>query len=347
MSLDIQQTVSLAPLTTIHLGGNAKEYVVCISNEDIIAALSYAKGKNLRVHILGGGSNSIFSHTGFDGLVIHIKTTGITAVKEGDNILLTASAGEDWDTVVQYAISHSLTGIECLSGIPGSCGGTPFQNVGAYGQEVSQTIAFVDAIDRTTMQAVRFTNEECAFAYRTSRFKEGDKEKYVITSVTFRLTPNGMPTVRYGELYEVVGDSLEAGVEGLTTIRNAVLGLRKKKSMLIDPNDPNSVSCGSFFTNPIIEVTRLTDIQKNTTEKIPFYEAGDGMAKLSAAWLVEHAGFKKGTVQGNVGISQNHSLALINKGGTTEELLAFAQEIQSKVKETFDIALALEPLVIE
>lgn len=347
MSLDIKQSIPLAPLTTIRLGGNAQEYVACTSNEDIIAALSYVKEKNMRVHVLGGGSNTIFNDQGFDGLVLHVQTKGIT-VKEG---ILTAQAGEEWDNVVQYAISHNLTGIECLSGIPGSCGGTPFQNVGAYGQEVAQTILFVDAIDRTTGTLVRFTNEECQFAYRTSRFKEKDKDRYVITSVSFQLTPNGTPSVRYGELHDAVGDNVQPGIEGLTTIRNAVLGLRKKKSMLVDPQDPNSISCGSFFTNPIISAAALADIQKNIREELPSYESGTdaggtALVKLSAAWLVEHAGFSKGTVRGNVGISQNHSLALINKGGTTEELLSFAKEIQTAVEGKFGISLVLEPLVI-
>ncbi len=351
MPSPIQENIPLAPLTTIRLGGNAAQYVSCTSNEEIIAALSYAQEKNLNVHVLGGGSNTIFSDAGFQGLVLHVQTKGISIQEEGESVLLTAQAGESWDAVVQYAISYNLTGIECLSGIPGSCGGTPFQNVGAYGQEVAQTISHVDAIDRATMQSVHFSNEECAFGYRTSRFKEQDKDKYIITSVSFRLTPNAIPTIRYGELYDAVGDSVVPGIEGLTTVRNAVLSLRKKKSMLVDPQDPNSVSCGSFFTNPIITSSRLEEIQKNVSEPIPFYESGTDtnntpLVKLSAAWLVEHAGFTKGTVRGRVGISENHSLALINKGGTTEELLAFAKEIQNAVLTTFGISLALEPLVI-
>ncbi|MEK7499759.1 MAG: UDP-N-acetylmuramate dehydrogenase, partial [Patescibacteria group bacterium] len=318
-----------------------KEYISCKTNQDIIDALISAKEKNLRVHVLGGGSNSIFADEGFDGLVIHIQTKGITTQKDGDAVLLTAQAGEQWDNVVQYAIAHSLTGIECLSGIPGSCGGTPFQNVGAYGQEVAQTIFYVDAIDRDSRQKVRFTNEECLFGYRTSRFKVQDFNKYIITSVTFRLIPNGAPNIRYGELSALVSQS-----STLQEVRDAVLSLRKKKSMLVDPADPNSISCGSFFTNPIIPKKQLEEIQATVEEKIPFYEAGGDLVKLSAAWLVEHAGFGKGTTRGRVGISANHSLALINKGGTTAELLAFAQEIQQAVKDKFDITLVLEPLVI-
>ena len=293
----------------------------------------------MRVHVLGGGSNSIFADSGFDGLVVHIQTKGITTTPDGE---LTAQAGENWDNVVQYAIANNLTGIECLSGIPGSCGGTPFQNVGAYGQEVSQTISHVDAIDRTSLEAVRFTNEECIFGYRTSRFKEQDFNKYIITSVTFKLIPNGTPNIRYGELSSLVSET-----SSLQETRNAVLSLRKKKSMLVDPTDPNSISCGSFFTNPIISKKKLDTIQENSQEQIPHYNSEADQVKLSAAWLVEHAGFVKGTKRGNVGISQNHSLALINRGGSTQELLRFAEEIQQAVKQKFDIQLALEPLVIQ
>lgn len=341
--MNIQHNIPLASFTTIKLGGNASQYVARTSNEDIIAALQYAKDHNLRIHVLGGGSNTIFADTGFDGLVIHIQTKGITTTESGT---LTANAGEGWDVVVQYAIANNLAGIECLSGIPGSCGATPFQNVGAYGQEVAETITRVDAIDRQTFEQISFTNADCQFAYRTSRFKTTDRDRYIITSVTFRLTPNGAPSIKYPELAALVTETSD-----LAAVRNAVLSLRKKKSMVVDPQDPNSVSCGSFFTNPIIPASQLTEIQNKTAEKIPNYPAGntdDGtpQVKLSAAWLVEHTGFVKGLRRGNVGISDNHSLALVNHGGTTQEILALAQEIQTEVQTKFGIALALEPIVI-
>ncbi|MDA1168817.1 MAG: UDP-N-acetylmuramate dehydrogenase [bacterium] len=330
----------LASLTTIQLGGNAKEYISCKTQDDITAALIYAKEKKLKIHVLGGGSNSIFADAGFDGLVIHIQTTGISAEKTDAAVYLTAQAGEPWDDVVQYAIKNNLTGIECLSGIPGSCGGTPFQNVGAYGQEVAQTISYVDVIDRNSLQNIRFTNDECNFGYRTSRFKVQDFNKYIILSVTFRLIPSGTPNIRYGELSSLVSET-----SSLQEIRDAVLQLRKKKSMLIDPADPNSISCGSFFTNPIISAAEFETVQKNISEEIPSYESA-GDKKLSAAWLVEHAGFTKGTTRGNVGISEHHSLALVNNGGTTQALLQFANEIQTAVENKFNIKLVLEPLVI-
>lgn len=347
-----QQNIPLAPFTTIRLGGAAQEYIACQTKEDIVSALSYAQEKSLPIHILGGGSNTIFSDKGFTGLVIHIQTKGITSQADGDGVLLTAQAGEDWDDVVQYAIERSLTGLECMSGIPGSCGGTPFQNVGAYGAEVAQVIEYVDVLDRETKQPVRFSNKECKFAYRTSRFKDQDRGKYIITAVTFRLTPNKEPDIKYPELASAVQAIAESLPPTLSDVREAVLSLRTKKSMVIRPEDPNSVSCGSFFTNPIIPAMLLTEIQSRIPEQIPFYPAGsksDGtpLVKLSAAWLVEHAGFSKGTVYGNVGISENHSLAIINRGGaSTNEVLLFAQDIQNAVEQKFSIVLEMEPVVV-
>lgn len=347
--MNIQQNIPLAPRTTINLGGSAQYYASCTSNEDITDALAWASQHSQRVHVLGGGSNTIFADEGFDGLIIHIQTKGIEVSDDG---LLTVQAGEDWDAVVQYAITHGLAGIECLSGIPGSAGATPFQNVGAYGQEVAETIVRVDAIDRVTQKRISCTNAECAFAYRTSRFKETDRDRYVITSVSFQLDPSGVPAAKYPELQGLLKDvPITPGTEGLRKTREAVLQLRKKKSMVIDPQDPNSVSCGSFFTNPIIPIAQYMEMQKGSTDSIPHYPAGsrdDGtpLTKLSAAWLVEHAGFSKGTRRGNVGISDTHSLALVNRGGTTYEIISLAEEVQENVRMKFGVTLALEPIVV-
>lgn len=345
----MQNNIPLAPLTTMKVGGSAAHYVSCARTQDITDALEWASERSLRVHVLGGGSNTIFVDEGFDGLIIHIQTKGTEASEQG---ILTVQAGEDWDAIVRDAITRGLAGIECLSGIPGSAGATPFQNVGAYGQEVAETIARVDAIDRITRENISFTNAECEFAYRTSRFKEKDRDRYVITSVSFQLDPRGIPAAKYPELQGLLADkNIMPGVAGLQETRDAVLQLRKKKSMVIDPMDPNSVSCGSFFTNPIISVSQFNDIQKASADQIPHYPAGaqeDGtpLTKLSAAWLVEHAGFSKGTRRGNVGISDNHSLALVNRGGTTRQILALAEEIQETVQMKFAVTLALEPIVV-
>lgn len=345
MALEIQNNIPLTPLTTIKLGGAAQHYAVCSRVEDIAEALAYAQEHSLAVHILGGGSNTIFPDAGFQGLVIHIQLRGIATQQDGDGVILTAQAGENWDDVVTYAIENNLQGIECLSGIPGSTGGTPYQNVGAYGQDVAQTITRVVAIERTTRMPQEFSGEECAFAYRTSRFKTTDKDNYIITAVSFRLMPNGTPTLRYPELQQAVGDTVASGKEGLMQVRNAVLALRKKKSMVLDANDPNTISCGSFFTNPIISATDFSTLQERAGQDVPAYATGDDF-KLSAAWLIEHAGFTKGMKHGNVGISENHSLALVNAGGTATELLEFARSIQDAVHSTFGISLEFEPIVV-
>ena len=345
--MNIQTNIPLAPLTTIQLGGPAQEYISCESVQDIISALAYAKQKNIPIHVLGGGSNTIFSDAGFSGLIIHIKNDGITHKELQDNtILLTAQAGGDWDNVVQYAISHNATGIECLSGIPGSVGGTPFQNVGAYGQDVSQTIKSVFAINRDTLEQVEFSNSECTFGYRTSRFRAEDKDKYIITAVAFELKINKAPEIKYPELTSIVGTTIQPGKEGLQQVRNAVLALRKKKSMLVDPQDHNSVSCGSFFTNPIISTEEFVANLTLAQSDIPNFPEKNNCVKLSAGWLIEHTGFQKGMKRGGVGISEHHSLALVNRGGTTQELLDFAKEIQTAVQKQFKIQLQLEPMVI-
>lgn len=346
--MNIQTSVPLAPLTTIKLGGNAQEYISCKTNQDIISALTYAQEKNLPVHILGGGSNTIFSDSGFSGIVIHIQTSGITHEQHSDDFLLTAQGGENWDNVVQYAVSQGATGIECLSGIPGSVGGTPFQNVGAYGQDVSQTIQTVFTIDRNTLEEKQFSNQECNFGYRTSRFKTTDKNKYIITAVIFKLETNKAPEIKYPELVALISanSTTSADQTSLQQVRDAVLALRKKKSMLIDAQDPNSISCGSFFTNPIISTEEFVANTTVSQSDIPNFPELHNCVKLSAGWLIEHAGFQKGMKRGNVGISSNHSLALVNRGGTTHELLHFAKEIQTAVQKQFKIQLQLEPIVV-
>ena len=345
--MNIETSVPLAPFTTIKLGGAAQEFASCETNQDIIDVLTYAQEKKSPLHILGGGSNTLFADSGFSGLVMHVQLKGITHTEQSDgSLLITAQAGEEWDSVVQYAIAHNATGIECLSGIPGSVGGTPFQNVGAYGQDVSQTIQTVFTINRETFEHTEFSNQECNFGYRTSIFKEGDRDKYIITAVAFRLETNKAPEITYPELQNEVGEHTISSKEGLQQVRNAVLRLRKKKSMVIDPQDPNSISCGSFFTNPIISVQEFEHNTALSQSDIPNFPEPHDRIKLSAGWLIEHAGFSKGMKFGNVGISENHNLALVNRSGTTQEMLAFAQQIQDAIEEKFTIHLQLEPVVI-
>lgn len=351
-SLTIQENVPLSLYSTIGLGGNARIFVICGTVENIREALAYARKRDLRVHILGGGSNVIFADAGFDGVVIKVDTKRISFEDGG---MVTAAAGEPWDQFVVRCIERGLGEIECLSGIPGLVGATPIQNVGAYGQEVAETIVSLRAIDRKTLGEVEFTNHDCLFAYRQSRFKSEDADRYVITEVTFQLRIGGRPLIAYPELSKFIAstadlDTLREGEPALRAVREAVLSLRRKKSMVLDPNDPNSRSVGSFFTNPIISKDRFAEVQtqwrhSGTNDQIPTYPSGNEV-KVPAAWLVERAGFRKGYRIGNVGVSHNHSLALVNYGGSTIELLALAERIQQVVHERFGISLEREPVVI-
>ena len=243
------------------------------------------------------------------------------------------AAGEIWDEFVRMAVAKGWAGIECLSGIPGSVGATPIQNVGAYGQEVSETIEHVEVFDRSSRAMTKLTNEECRFAYRTSIFKNEAKNRYIVLSVRFRLNPGGAPAVRYPELQRFVGHAAD-----LQQVRDAVITIRRRKGMVIDPADPDTRSDGSFFMNPIVSPDKLANL-----DEMPHFPAGENV-KLSAAWLIEHAGFEKGFVHGNVGISSKHTLAIINRGGgTAREVIELARMIQDRVGEKFGIELQPEP----
>jgi UDP-N-acetylmuramate dehydrogenase len=346
--INISENISLSKFTSIKLGGKAKFFCECKTEKDLIESLDYAKTNNLKIQILGGGSNTIFSDEGFDGLVIKIDIKGIKIHNDfKDNIIIKASAGEEWDDFVKYCVENKFAGVECLSGIPGSVGATPIQNVGAYGQEVKDTIIFVKAIDRITYIPTMFSNEDCLFGYRTSRFKTIDKEKYIVTEVLFKLRKDGKPEIKYPELekYLISKNNVDFSLED---VRNAVIELRKKKAMVIDENEPDSVSCGSFFVNPFLPEKDFENMSiKIGMDKsdIPHYII-EGGVKLSAAWLIENEGFKKGYTKNEVGISSKHSLALVNKGGTAKDLLDLAEEVQKKVFNKYGIELIKEPVIV-
>ncbi len=351
-SFSPESNVPLASLTTIGLGGPAEAVASCSRVAQIRDAFAFARERSLPVQILGGGSNIIFSDEGFPGLVIRIGLRGIT-VFEGHPCEVTVGAGEVWDDVVAFCIDYNLGGVECLSGIPGLAGATPIQNVGAYGQEVSNTILRVSALDRTTLEPVEFPATACWFGYRKSRFKLEDAGRYVITAVTFGLHKNAVPVVRYPELQralEADETTLQAGRPGLLAVRQAVLALRRKKSMVLDPDDPNTRSVGSFFVNPVVTSEAFAALQQRwaavgNADAVPSYPSGSGI-KVPAAWLVEHAGFPRGFRRGGVGISDNHALALVNYGGTASELLRLAEDIQRAVHERFGVALEPEPVIV-
>lgn len=354
-SITVQQNVDLSAFTTIGLGGNARYVVSCQTPGQVCEGLDFAHKNNVPVHVLGGGSNVVFADEGFNGLVLCIQLKGLSFREEGSSVFVSAAAGEEWDGFVQRCVVAGLGGVECLSGIPGLVGATPIQNVGAYGQEVSETIVSVKAIDRQTHETVEFTNADCRFGYRQSKFKSTDADKYVVVEVTFRLTKHGRPEIRYAELQKFIASSaneqsLPNGEPALSAVRNAVLALRCRKSMVVDPNDPNSRSVGSFFTNPIISMERFEELQTRWKHsgglaQIPTFLSG-GKVKVPAAWLVEQAGFPRGYRNGGVGVSQNHSLALVNYGGTTRELLDLAVRIQDTVSKRFGIVLEREPIVV-
>ncbi len=345
---EISENIQLKDYTSIKLGGRAKFFCECKTESDLLGCLKYAESNNVRIQILGGGSNTIFSDYGFEGLVIKIDLKGIKIHNDfKDHVIIKAAAGEEWDDFVKYCIKNNFAGVECLSGIPGSVGATPIQNVGAYGQEVKDTIIFVKAIDKETYKPTMFSNEDCLFGYRTSRFKTTDKGKYIVTEVMFKLKKDGKPEIKYPELEKYLKSKTEK-VFSLDDVRNAVMELRKKKAMVLDENEPDSVSCGSFFVNPVLNKEEFDNFcAKLNIEKdnIPNYLTESGM-KLSAAWLIENAGFVKGYTKNGAGISNKHSLALVNRGGTTKDLLELAEEIQSKVFDKFGIMMVKEPVVI-
>ena len=339
----IQQDIALAPLTTIRLGGPARYYAECTSSEAIRSCLQWAIAENLPVQVLGGGSNVLFADSGYDSLVLKVANRGI----EFSGATVQAAAGEDWDPFVAQCIERGLAGVECLSGIPGLVGATPIQNVGAYGQEVKDTIITVQALDRESLEEVAFTAAECHFAYRQSRFKSADRDRYIVTAVTYRLDPSGQPQIRYPELRRQIGnrlDSLNPGQTALTAVRETVLQLRRGKSMVIDPEDANTRSVGSFFLNPVITADAFAALQQQYPD-MPSFPAPDGV-KVPAGWLIEQAGFAKGFEENGVGISQHHALALVNRGGTMTAILALAAAIADAVATRFDIRLEREPVLI-
>ena len=353
--MQVRENVSLATFTTLGLGGRARLFVECATEEQVRAALSLAAERRLPMYVLGGGSNVVFPDAGFPGLVARITIGGID-FRDGSSPEVTAGAGIDWDTFAEGTVERGWTGVECLSGIPGTVGGTPIQNVGAYGQEIADTLVSVLCLDRTTLQRRTFAGPECGFAYRDSRFKQGDRERFVVLEVTLRLARGERPRIRYPELERAVtglaGFERAAPAEAVRLVRQAVLALRRAKSMVIDPADPNTRSVGSFFTNPVLSAAAFAELEarwgampEGRSAPIPSFPATGG-TKVPAAWLVERAGFPKGFRRGGAGISTQHALALVNFGGTSAELLALAETVRAGVESRFGVRLEYEPEVV-
>lgn len=332
--------VPLAGLTTLGLGGPAALFVTAHTEQEVVAAVRAAPGPVL---VLGGGSNLVIADEGFPGTVVQIAVTGLRVQQDGGVVLLEAAAGEDWAALVARCVTDRLTGFECLAGIPGLVGATPIQNVGAYGQEVAQSVAYVRAYDRQVQQVVTLT--DFGFAYRWSRFK-AEPDRWVVLAVGYRLepSPDSRP-VRYAELAGEL--AVELGERApLQDVHDAVLRLRRAKSMVLDPADPDSRSAGSFFTNPLLDAGQLAALRARGVEP-PTYPGTDGRVKVSAAWLIEQAGFGKGHFDGPVGISTRHTLALVNRGGaSTQDLLRVARQVRDGVRAAFGVELVPEPVLV-
>ncbi len=338
----------LAPFTTMGVGGEARFFADATDEASVVAALTWAGARGVPTRVLGGGSNIVVRDDGFDGLVVRLLLRGRTFARAMDGVFVEAGAGEPWDALVAESVAQNAQGLECLSGIPGHVGATPIQNVGAYGQEVAETIARVRVLDRETLVTRELEGRECRFAYRDSWFKSEVPERFVVLGVTFRLRPGAPPAVRYAELEQrLVADGVSPAEATLAHVRDTVLALRRGKSMLYDPADENGRSCGSFFVNPVVAHEQAERVAALAADaKMPRFPQPDGRVKLAAGWLIERAGFLKGTRRGAVGLSSKHALAIVSHdGATARAVLDFASEIQAGVKQRFEVELVLEPVL--
>ncbi len=339
----LEEHKPLAPFTTIGVGGPARWYAAVDSVQALVEAARWARARRAPLLALGGGSNLLPADAGFMGLAIHIKLGGVEVVREdADHVWLRAAAGEDWDGLVARTVAEGWAGLECLSGIPGCVGAAPIQNIGAYGQELSETLVEVEAIDLTTLQRRSMDRQACRFGYRHSVFKAEAKGRFLITAIVLKLRKDGRPTIGYADLERRLGPDASLG-----QTREAVLATRREKSMVIDPRDPNSRSCGSFFMNPVLTPAEYAAFSARLPGPHPRYAADGGRVKLAAAWLIEQAGFAKGLVYGAVGLSQRHCLAIINRGGgSSAEIIELARRIRDGVEARFGVRLQPEPEIL-
>lgn len=342
--------VSLTELTTLRVGGPARRLIEASAEDEVIEAVRAADAADEPLLVMGAGSNLVVADEGFDGTVVRILGGGASFPHDGP-ARVGAGAGIPWDSLVAGSVAEGFSGLECLSGIPGLTGATPIQNVGAYGQEVSQTIVSVRAYDREAADVVELAPAECGFGYRTSAFKRSDR--HVVLGVTFELERTAMARpLRYPELARVLGAKL-GDRPPLAEVRDAVIALRHSKGMVLDPADPDSVSAGSFFLNPMLTQGDFTALEQRVRERLgddtslPGWPEQDGAMKVSAAWLIERAGFARGYGDGRAGISSKHTLALINRGGASaSDVVALARELRDAVRSTFGVALIPEPRLV-
>jgi UDP-N-acetylmuramate dehydrogenase len=343
--LAIRERVPLAPHCTLGVGGPARLFVDAHDEATVLAADAWAREHAVELRVLGGGSNLVVADAGVDGLVLHVNLRGVQTQARGEAIELTAAAGEPWDALVARTVQAGWAGLECLSGIPGLVGATPIQNVGAYGQEVSDTLTAVRALDRASGRVVSLDRAACGFTYRDSVFKSAEPGRFIVLGVTYRLRPGGPPSVRYAELERAL-DARGLRAPSLTDVRESVLAIRRSKSMVLEPGDANRRSCGSFFTNPVVSAAESARVAAVTGEAgMPRWPQPDGGVKLSAAWLIEHAGFRRGHREGPVGLSSRHALAVVaHDGARAADVVAFAGRLQRAVQDRFGVRLVPEPV---
>jgi UDP-N-acetylmuramate dehydrogenase len=344
----IDENVPLAPLTTLKVGGAARYFIEATTIAEVSQAVEFSRSRSLPLFVLGGGSNLVISDKGWPGLALKIGITGINHRHGHDQVVFEAGAGEDWDKFVGLAVAHNIAGLECLSGIPGTAGSTPIQNVGAYGQEVSSVIESVLALDLRDGQLHELCNEACGFSYRTSIFNTTERGRYIIVQVNFALKHGGDAYIAYADLKKYFAGWTEKPT--LANVRDAVRKIRAGKGMLITAGDDDCRSAGSFFKNPILSAEQYEALTARAAAKnlqIPSYPALDAQKKVSAAWLVEHSGFSRGYGNGSVGISRKHALAIVNRGNATAaDVVALKEDIQQRVDEIWGVLLEPEPVFV-
>jgi UDP-N-acetylmuramate dehydrogenase len=344
----ITENVPLGPLTTLRVGGPARYFIEAQTIAEVTQAVDFSRSKSLPLFVLGGGSNLVISDKGWPGLALKIGITGINHRHGHDEVVFEAGAGEEWDKFVGLAVAHNCAGIECLSGIPGSVGGTPVQNVGAYGQEVANTIESVLVLDLRDGQLHELCNEACAFNYRTSVFNTTERGRYIILRVNYVLKHGGEAYIAYADLKRYFAGWSEN--PSLANTRDAVRKIRAGKGMVLTQGDDDCRSAGSFFKNPILSVDQYARLTARAAAKnlvIPSYPALDAQKKVSAAWLVEHSGFSRGYGQGPVGISRKHALAIVNRGNATAaDVVAFMEDVRQRVEDIWGVLLETEPVFV-
>ena len=344
----ITENVPLAPLTTLKVGGPARYFIEAMSTAEVSEAVEFSRSRNLPLFVLGGGSNLVISDAGWPGLVLKIGITGINHRHGHDEVIFEVGAGEDWDKFVGMVVAHNIAGLECLSGIPGSVGATPVQNVGAYGEEVANAIESVVVLDLKDGQQRELAKEECAFSYRTSIFNTSARGRYIILQVNYSLEHGGEAYIAYADLKKYFAGWNKKPT--LANTRDAVRKIRAGKGMLIVPGDEDCRSAGSFFKNPILSTDAYERLATRAAAKnlqVPSYPALATQKKISAAWLVEHSGFSKGYGNGSVGISRKHALAIVNRGNATAaDVVAFKEDIQQRVDEIWGVMLEPEPVFV-